>query len=170
MSAPLTRFQSAHQRWVRWQHTVRFARSEDLSIPIDQKNRRILWNPFPLTHPCASSLRKKTHRFYDHLRFALEPSFGSSHHFCVAVVNFRSSPPNDLFLVKSRHPTKRRVRPHLTINNLTEPFLWSINRTIFTISVTHLFKMFFLKNETQHIINKNMHWVSTSIFESDLEN
>ena len=79
--------------------------------PHRSKNRRILGNPFPLTHHYASSLRKKTHRFYDHLRFALELSFGISHSFVSRLQNFGRHRQSDLLLVKSRHPTKRRVRP-----------------------------------------------------------
>ena len=69
------------------------------SPPLDQQNRHNLWNQFPLTHLCARPLKEETSRFYVHLRFALELSFGSSHrHLCVAVVKFRSLPPNDLLL------------------------------------------------------------------------
>lgn len=54
-----------------------------LTPPLIQQNRRNLGNPFPLSHPCARPLREKTCRFYDHLGFALELSFGSSHrHLC----------------------------------------------------------------------------------------
>lgn len=76
-------FQSAHLREMRWQHTVRFARSEHSHLHIDQKNRRNLWNSFPLTYPCVRPLREKMCQFHDYFRFALEPSFGSSHrHLC----------------------------------------------------------------------------------------
>ena len=76
-------FQSAHLREMRWQHTVRFARSEHSHLHIDQKNRRNLWNSFPLTYPCVRPLREKTCQFHDYFRFALELSFGSSHrHLC----------------------------------------------------------------------------------------
>ena len=79
--------------------------------PHRSKNRRILGNPFPLTHHYASSLRKKTHRFYDHLRFALELSFGISHSFVSRLQNFGRPRPTTFFWSSSRRPTKRRVRP-----------------------------------------------------------
>ena len=50
--------------------------------PLRQQNRRILGNPFPLTHPYVRPLKEKTSRFYDHLRFALERSFGAFHYLC----------------------------------------------------------------------------------------
>ena len=76
-------FQSAHPRRVRWQHIVRFARFECLPLHSDHKIDVIFGNPFPLTHPYVRPLREKTSRFYDHLRFTLELSFGLSHrHLC----------------------------------------------------------------------------------------
>ena len=51
------------------------------STPHSPQNRRILGNPFQRTHPCNRPLREKTCRFYVHLGFALELSFGASHHY-----------------------------------------------------------------------------------------
>ena len=70
-----------------------------LTPPLSSQNQHNLGNPFPHSRPCSRPLREKTSQFYDHLRFALEPSFGLSHHFCVAVANFGRPRPNDLLLV-----------------------------------------------------------------------
>ena len=63
------------------------------SPPHRPQNRHNLGNPFPRTHPCNRSLRKKTSRFYDHLRFALEPFLAHLTIICVTVAKFRSSLP-----------------------------------------------------------------------------
>ena len=76
-------FQSAHpiQDAMATHSKIRPFRA--LTLPLIPQNRRVLGNPFPLTHPCVCPLREKTSRFYDHLRFALELFFGSSHrHLC----------------------------------------------------------------------------------------
>ena len=93
-----------------------------LAHPLITQNRRNLWSPFPLTLHCILPIREKTHRFYDHLELALEHSISSSHHFCVAVVNFRSPAPNDLLLVKFTSPNQAtsstlldKQRPHQTL-------------------------------------------------------
>ena len=54
-----------------------------LTPQLSAQNQRNLGNLFPLTQHCARPLREKTHRFYGHLGFALELSFGLSHrHLC----------------------------------------------------------------------------------------
>ena len=70
-----------------------------LATPLSAQNRHNLGNPFPPPHPCDRSLRKKTSRFYDHLRFALECFLAHLTIICVAVAKFRSPPLNDLLLV-----------------------------------------------------------------------
>ena len=139
--------------------------------PLSQQNQRILGKPFPLTHPCARHLREKTCRFHVHLRFALgQLPLAHLIVICVAVANFRSSTPNDLLLIKFTSPNQATYstlpdnqRPHRTF-----PLIYQQNNIY--KSVTHIQNVFLKKRKTQHIFNKNMCWVSTSIFESDLEN
>ena len=65
--------------------------------PHRSKNRRILGNPFPLKHPCDRPLREKTHRFYDHLRFALEHFWLISPVFVSRLQNFGHPRPTTFF-------------------------------------------------------------------------
>ena len=90
------------------QSKIRLIRA--LTTPLSQQNRRILGDPFPRQHPCARPRRENTCRFYDHLGFALEPSFGISHSFVSRLQNF-GRPRQTTFLGLPCHPTKRRVRP-----------------------------------------------------------
>ena len=92
-----------------------------LTPPLSSQNQHNLGNPFPHSRPCSRPLREKTSRFYDHLRFALEPSFGLSHHFCVAVANFGRPRPNDLLLVY--HVTQPSNAFDLTRQSTTSPNL-----------------------------------------------
>ena len=82
------------------------------SHPLSQQNRHNLGNPFPLTHPYVRPLREKTSRFYDHLRFALELSFGLSHHYLCRGCKFSVATAKRPSFGLPRHPTKRRIRPY----------------------------------------------------------
>ena len=82
-----------------------------LTTPLTPQNRRNFWNPFPLTHPCASPLREKTCRFYDHLGFALEFSFGFFRYSCVAVVKFSIAPRQTIFFWSTPQPNQATARP-----------------------------------------------------------
>ena len=109
-SSSVMGFQSAHsiQSAMATQSKIRLIRA--LTTPLSQQNRRILGDPFPRPHPCARPRRENTCRFYDHLGFALEPSFGISHSFVSRLQNF-GRPRQTTFLGLPCHPTKRRVRP-----------------------------------------------------------
>ena len=108
------------------------------SPPLSQQSRRNLGNPFPLTHPCDRSLQKKTHRFYVHLRFALERSFGSSHRpFVLRLQNF-GRPRQTTFLWSTSSPNQSagstlldNQRPHQTF-----PLVYQQN--FIYKSVTHI--------------------------------
>ena len=82
-----------------------------LTTTLTPQNRRNFWNPFPLTHPCASPLREKTCRFYDHLGFALEFSFGFFRYSCVAVVKFSIAPRQTIFFWSTPQPNQATARP-----------------------------------------------------------
>ena len=85
-----------------------------------------------LTHPYVHPLREKTHRFYDHLGFALELSFSSSHYYCVAVVNFGRPRQTTFFL--SNHVTQPSNGIDITTQSITSPNLsfWSIQSLVST--------------------------------------
>ena len=126
-------FQSAHPRRVRFDlvDTIQIFRSVSIraptkgamathskmypirvpSHPLSQQNRHNLGNPFPLTHPYVRPLREKTSRFYDHLRFALELSFGISHNYLCRGCKFSVATAKRPSFGLPRHPTKRRIRP-----------------------------------------------------------
>ena len=81
------------------------------STPHRAQNRRYFGNPFPHSHPCVRPLREKTCQFHDHLRFALELPFGSSHHHLCCGCKFSAVHAKRPSFGLSRHPTKRRNRP-----------------------------------------------------------
>ena len=131
--------------------------------PLRPQNRRNFGNPFPLTHPCVSSLREKTCQFYAHLGFALEFSFGFFRYSCVAVVKTSVVRAKRPCFGLPRRPTKRRVQPCQTINRITEPFLWLINKTSFTESVAHFRNNFSQKKKTKTTNQKpNLQPLSTT--------
>jgi len=92
-----------------------------LASPLSQQNRRILGNPSQLTHPCARPRREKTSRFYDHLGFALEPSFGTSHSFVLRLQNFGR--PRPTTFLWSNHVTQPSDAFDLTRQSTTSPSL-----------------------------------------------
>ena len=120
-----------------------------LASPLSQQNRRILGNPFPLTHPCTCSLREKTSRFYDHLGFALELSFSSSHRHLCRGCKISVAPPNNLLLVyRVAQPSdafnltrQSKASPHLSFGLSTRPHLQKCN--------TYL-KLLFCKKKNKH--------------------
>ena len=123
------------------------------SHPLIAQNRRNLGNPFPHRHPYVRPLREKMSRFYDHLRFALELSFGISHSFVLRLQNF-GRPRQTTFFWSNPSPNQATVRPHQTIKYLTKPFLWPIHKTSFPKSVTHIKNYCSEKRKT--LVNKQV--------------
>ena len=112
-------FQSAHSIQSAMATHSKISPIRALASPLSQQNRRILGNPSQLTHPCARPRREKTSRFYDHLGFALEPSFGTSHSFVLRLQNFGR--PRPTTFLWSNHVTQPSDAFDLTRQTIASP-------------------------------------------------
>ena len=70
-----------------------------LTHPLSQQNRHNLGHLFPLTHPCVRPHKRKRTDFTITWGSHSNLSFAHLTVICVAVVNFRSPPLNDLLSV-----------------------------------------------------------------------
>ena len=121
-SLPATWFQSAHSIQSAMATHSKISPIRALASPLSQQNRRILGNPSQLTHPCARPRREETSRFYDHLGFALEPSFGTSHSFVLRLQNFgRPRPTTFLWSNHVTQPSDAFDLTRQSIASLTFP-------------------------------------------------